>query len=279
MMEISINNEKCLRCGRCITVCPSAVFVGDKGGVPEVERAESCIACGHCMDVCKGDAIVHSEFPAEMVHEVCTDLLPTPQQLMELLRSRRSNRALTDKPVPEDALQDILEAARYAPTAENKRRVVLTVIKDMEQLKRLENSVMRLFLFLNKLLMNPVMRPLSKVLLPDLYNEAPELVRFERLWREGKRPCQCNCPMLIAFSAPSSSDFGSDDCNLAYQNASLMAESHGISQIYIGLIQTALKLMGKSKQRKLLGIPKGHKLCALMGLGVPAFRYQRYTER
>ncbi len=279
MTEIQINNEKCCRCGRCVKVCPAAVFVGDKGGVPEVERAESCIACGHCMDVCTGDAIVHSEFPAEMVHDVRTDLLPTPQQLMELIRSRRSNRALTDKPVPEDALQDILEAARYAPTAENSRRVTVTVIQDAAQLQAMEDSVMRFFLLLKKLLMNPVVKPLTKCLLPDLYKEAPELERFEKRWRAGERPCQCNGTALLAFSAPAGYDFAKDDCNLAYQNASLMAESHGVSQIYMGLIQTALQFMGQGRARRMLGLPSGHKVCALMALGMPQFRYKRYTVR
>ncbi len=278
-MEISIDNEKCRRCGRCITVCPSAVFVGRKGEVPEVKRADSCIACGHCMDVCTGDAIVHSLFPAEMVHDVRTDLLPKPEQVMELLRSRRSNRALTDKPVPEDALQDILEAARYAPTAENSRRVVVTVIQDTAQLQTLEDSVMRFFLFLKKLLMNPIVKPLTKCLLPDLYKEAPELERFEKRWRADERPCSCNGTTLLAFSAPAGYDFAKDDCNLAYQNASLMAEAHGVSQIYMGLIQTALQFMGQGKARSLLGLPKGHRACALMALGMPQFRYKRYTTR
>ncbi len=279
MTEIQINSEKCLRCARCITVCPAAVFVGGKGEVPEVERAESCIACGHCMDVCTGDAIVHSLFPAKMVHEIRTELLPTPQQLMELLRSRRSNRALTDKPVPEEVLKDILEAARYAPTAENSRRVTVTVIQDIAQLQQLEDSVMCFFLFLKKLLMNPIVKPLTKCLLPDLYKEAPELERFEKRWRAGERPCSCNGTILLAFSAPVGYDFAKDDCNLAYQNASLMAESHGISQIYMGLIQTALQFMGQSKARRMLGLSKGHKVCALMALGLPAFRYKRYTVR
>ncbi len=279
MIEIQINNEKCLRCSHCVKVCPAAVFVGSKGGVPEVERTKGCIGCGHCMDVCTGDAIVHSEFPVEMVHDVCTDLLPTPEQLMELMRSRRSNRALTDKPVPEDVLHDILEAARYAPTAENSRRVVVTVIRDAEKLQVLEDSVMRFFLFLKKLLMNPVVKPLTKCLLPDLYKEAPELERFEKRWRAGERPCLCNGTTLLVFSAPAGYDFAKDDCNLAYQNASLMAEAHGVSQIYMGLIQTALQFMGQAKARRLLGLPKGHKSCALMALGMPAFRYKRYTVR
>ncbi len=279
MAEIRIDNEKCRRCGRCITVCPAAVFVGRKGELPEVKRADGCITCGHCMDVCTGDAIIHSEFPAEMVHEVRTDLLPTPEQLMELIRGRRSNRALTDKPVPEDALQDILAAARYAPTAENSRRVVVTVIRDAEKLQALEDSVMRFFLFLKRLLMNPVVKPLTKLFLPDLYKEAPELERFEKRWRTGERPCSCNGTTLLAFSAPASYDFAKDDCNLAYQNASLMAEAHGVSQIYMGFIQVALQFMGHSKARRLLGLPKGHKSCALMALGMPAFRYKRYTER
>ncbi len=278
-MEIKITSDICVRCGRCARVCPSAIFKAEKGAEAKVVKEDGCIGCGHCVDVCQGGAIRHSLFPPEKVHEVRSELLPSPGQLMELLRSRRSNRALTQQPVPRQVLADMLEAARYAPTAENSRRVVVTVVDDDARLQALEDAVMRFFLRLSRVLMSTPLKPITRALLPDLYGEAPELKRFEARWRKGRRPCQCNCAALLVFSAPSGYDFAMNDCNMAYQNASLMAESHGVSQVYMGLIWEALKFMTDGKVRRLLGIPRGHKVCALMGVGVPAFRYPRYTER
>jgi hypothetical protein len=163
-------------------------------------------------------------------------------------------------------------------TAENSRKVVVTVLQG-EDIQAVEDATMNFFLRLAGILMSPVLRPLTKIFLRNLYNEAAELYRFERKWREGKHPCTCNGTVLLAFSAPKGYDFGWQDCNLAYQNASLMAEAHGVSQIYMGLVQMAFKNMGRKKTERLLHLPKNHKLYALMALGMPAFYYPNYSDK
>lgn len=48
----------------------------------------------------------------------------------ELLQKRRSVRAYTNQPVPDDKINRILEAARLAPTASNRQSIKLIVVKD-----------------------------------------------------------------------------------------------------------------------------------------------------
>ena len=275
---IRIDIDICKRCGRCARVCPSAVYTQEKGEVPVVRKVKNCIQCGHCVDVCEAFAIQHSDFPAENIHRVQKENIPSASSLMELMKSRRSNRTITPTPIPSEALSDIIEAAYVAPTAENSRKVKVTLLQG-EDIQAVEDATMKFFLRLANILMSPMVRPLTKLFLRDLYNEAAELYRFERKWREGKRPCTCNGTALLAFSTPKGYDFGWQDCNLAYQNASLMAEAHGVSQIYMGLVQTALKFIGRKKTERLLHLPKNHKLYALMALGMPAFYYPNYSDK
>lgn len=275
---IVIDAQQCVQCGRCVQVCPSAIYAGTKGSLIQVMRPKYCIECGHCVDVCPTNALRHESFPVEKIHCVDRSILPTPSSLMELIRSRRSNRTITDNPIPENILQDILEAARYAPTAENSRKVRITIL-NIEQIQEVEDATMSFFLGLARFLMNPVIRPITKLCIPGLYQEAPELFRFEKRWRAGERPCTCNAATLLVFSTPKGYNFGWQDCNLAYQNASLMAEVHGVSQVYMGLVQSALKYMTSKRVSHLLHLPEKHRQYAIMALGFPAFRYNKYTER
>jgi len=47
----------------------------------------------------------------------------------------------------------------------------------------------------------------------------------------------------------------------------------------MGLIQSALKFMGRRRVTQLLKLPRGHRPYALMAVGIPAFVYPKYTER
>ena len=275
---ITIDSESCKRCGHCACVCPAAVYTYDKGEVPKAVKPHHCIQCGHCVDVCEANALQHESFPPEHIHRVKRELIPSPESLMELMKSRRSNRTLTTRPIPAEALSDIIEAAYVAPTSENSRKVVVTLLEGSD-IQAVEDATMKFFLRLASVLMSPLIRPLTKIFLRNLYNEAAELYRFERRWKAGERPCTCNATALIAITAPKEYDFGWQDCNMAYQNASLMAEAHGISQIYMGLVQMAFKFIRQRKTEQILHIPHHHKLYAMMALGIPAFYYPKYADK
>ena len=55
----------------------------------------------------------------------------------EAIKTRRSVRAYQDKPVPDEVLDRVLEAARWAPSARNLQPFKLVVVKDPEMRKRL----------------------------------------------------------------------------------------------------------------------------------------------
>ena len=51
-------------------------------------------------------------------------------ETMNAILERRSTRSYMDKPVPEEALQTILDAALWAPTARNEQEIRITVMTD-----------------------------------------------------------------------------------------------------------------------------------------------------
>jgi len=243
----------------------------------ELVRPERCIGCGHCVDVCPADAVRHSLFPPQTVHPVDERLLPAPEQVELLIRSRRSNRALTPHPVPAEVLERIVAAARYAPTASNSRQVSFTLVTDPEQLRRIADFTVEVFDAAAKKLLHPVVRTLLKPLRPDLYRYAARFAEMRREHEAGEDPILRKATALLIVHTPASNRFGCEDANLACQNASLMAESLGVSQIYMGFILTAARMAGKNAFARIAGIAGRPQ--AILALGMPAFRYPKYTER
>ena len=82
---------------------------------------------------------------------------------------------------------------------------------------------------------------------------------------------------VVFIHDPRTSRFGYQDANLAYQNASLMAECLGVSQFYTGFVCSAIEQDKKGTLEKKLGIDG--KIYAGMALGMPAFRYKNYIDR
>ena len=57
--------------------------------------------------------------------------------VFECILSRRSIRSFKDEPVPDEALERILEAARWAPSAVNRQPWHFIVIRNRETLRRI----------------------------------------------------------------------------------------------------------------------------------------------
>jgi len=68
--------------------------------------------------------------------------LVPPEALLELIRTRRSIRRYQDRPVPDEMIEQLLEAARWAPSSTNSQPWEFIVVRDPE-LRRLigEHSV------------------------------------------------------------------------------------------------------------------------------------------
>ncbi|MCR5078154.1 MAG: nitroreductase family protein [Prevotella sp.] len=260
-MEISINNETCIRCGHCAVVCPAHIFQQPGKREPvSVVNPQTCIVCGHCVDACPTDSISHSAISLDTLHDINYDNLPSPEQLMELIHARRSNRSMTDRPVPQEAIDMMTEAALYAPTAANNRGVEVVTITDREQTDRIIRFTLDTF-SANADALSPVMRKV--------------VAHLRDYYEQGGDPILRNAKSLMLFT--SDHPFGAADANLAYQNASLMAQSLGVSQVYMGYVCSAIRMADPARVAEVFGTQ--HPIHAVMAFGLPAFRYKRYTER
>lgn len=275
-MKIEINTN-CTRCSKCVRVCPGKVLQQE---LPKAEvrvaMPEMCIVCGHCVAVCAENAIEHTEFPKEKVHKIDYSLYPTPEQLMLLIKARRSNRAFSKKEIPQEFLQQIIVAAYRAPTASNLQQVDITIITNFNTLHQISNFTINVFNGIVKLVDNIVGRLIFRTFLPDTYKFLPVFKKMKSEFDAGDDFILRNATAVLLIHSPKSSRFGCEDSNLAYQNASLMAESLGVAHFYTGFVCSATK-QKTGKLEKMLGIDG--KIHAGMALAMPLFKFENYVDR
>jgi ferredoxin len=110
-MMIRINQELCTACGICGHVCPRHIpETHTKITVISPERIDLCLQCGHCVAVCPKRAITVGSLSDEQFTPA-KELDIGDDQLLALMKQRRSVRRYKDTPVPRDMLQRIIEAA------------------------------------------------------------------------------------------------------------------------------------------------------------------------
>lgn len=267
---IKIDQASCTKCGKCIRVCPSMLFsINDHVSVD----SQGCIGCGHCVATCPTGSITHSDFPESSIHKIDYSALPSPEQMLLISRTRRSNRAFSKQAIPQQMLDMILEAAHRAPTASNLQQVEFTVVTDPEKLRQISRFTIDTFASIVRKLTNPLIKPILKLAMPSIYNYVPSFNRLTQEYDKGNDMVLRGATAVIFIHTPTKSRFGAQDSNLAYQNGSLMAESLGVSQFYTGFVCSAIK----QSKKELLGIPGT--IHAGMALGMPSFRFENYIDK
>ena len=241
MIKIDIR-ENCIKCGKCVAVCPVSVLSQDpKDKTIFVKRVTNCIECGQCAAVCPTRALQHSSFPATSIIDFTKEECPTIEHTMLLLKKRRSNRTFSSKEIPAQDIAKIVEAAYQAPTAHNSRDLAFTVISSPEKLKELTDFTIETYENTIKKLTNPLLKPFLKLKHPKAYHFLPLMQRLSSAYRRGNDAILRKATSVVLFHTKENDSFSLTNCNLAYQNASLMSETLGISQFYIGFLCKAIQ--------------------------------------
>ncbi len=139
---------------------------------------------------------------------------------LDLLLTRRSVRSYKPDPVPEEALDSILKAAKYAPSAMGLQKRFFTVVKD-------------------------------RVILQKAVAAAKE---NGASFIPGHMPFY-NAPAVIVVSAPEDAKYNREDAACAIMNIMLAAHACGLGSCYICSV-----LPGLQDKRIVseLGIPQGY---------------------
>ncbi|MGE0084944.1 MAG: nitroreductase family protein [Desulfococcaceae bacterium] len=157
--------------------------------------------------------------------------------LMEIIKGRRSIRKYEDKAVPEEALQQILEAVQWAPSWTNCQEWEIIVVKDPETKLKLQETIATKNPATKAIAAAPVLLAVcGKKKVSGFYNDQPS-TKF--------------------------GDWYMFDLGIATQNICLTAHSLGLGTVIVGLLD-------HDKAAAVLNVPDTHDLMVLIPLGYPA---------
>ena len=140
--------------------------------------------------------------------------------MLEFIKSRRSTRRFKNDVVPEEMIEQIVEAGRYAPSGGNSQSTHFIVIEKKEVLNKLAELAKAEFAKME--------------VTPDTYKS---LVNSINASKNGNYVFHYNCPVLIVTA--NKKDYGNNiaDCACALENMMLMANSLDLGSVWINQLR------------------------------------------
>ena len=241
-----VHEDLCIGCGQCVKDCVACCIKLENGKAHVQE--EYCIGCGHCYAICPKAAVELRGWGEGGGEAVSAPV--DADALLGMIKSRRTTRQFQDKAIPPEVLEKLLEAGRYAPTAEN-HQVVEFIILEKER-EEIERKAVKMFRSAQKMLSK--VAPWVEMLEVD-----------ERFFFKG-------APLVLLVTNKAGMDAG-----LAAGYVELMANAQGLGVLYSGFFLVVSKL--NPAIRAMLPIRKGYKLSNCMVIGYPKVQYKRVPPR
>ena len=260
---VNINLEKCTGCGLCEKDCfPRNIYMKD--GKPEFVTV-NCIRCGHCVAICPENAAEITDYDMTEVKDIGEQSI-TADDLITMIKMRRSVRHFTDKAVEPELISQIIEAGRFTPTASNRQEITFIVVEKEMQMFR-------------ALVLESLAEKGRAILSSD--NETPILKQYAQRWIDADEVYKRNpnekdivfldAPVVFLLAGDHSIDAG-----LAASNMGLIADANKLGVLYSGFIMRAL---GSEKVKNAVGVPPGKEVLTTLLVGYPAVKYRRNAPR
>lgn len=172
------------------------------------------------------------------------------KDMVEIIKTRRCVREFSEKQVPDEEIEFLIECARYAPSGFNIQPWSFLVIKNKDVMRKISEH--------GKKSMIPMLEPMKDV--------SPKARDFLVFLKTKGSDMFYNAPVLVIIFGNKNASTADYDCAMAAQNMMLAAQSKGIGSCWIGGVQPAL--MDESFLKE-LGAPEGYKAIAPLIFGYP----------
>ena len=254
-IAVHIDAGRCIGCGECVDDCFPGVLRLEEGiavvGGP-------CLECGHCVAVCPTEAASIPSYDMDDVESIEQTPALDPGELLHAVKARRSIRSYTDEQLDAAVIDDMVQAARYTPTARNRQRTKIVIVSEkLAEFKQL------------------------------LWDELPQVVEqliqerspYARTFTQMHEAYRKNGTDQLFFNAPAFFLVVTKnpwDGGLAAANMELAAVAHGAGVLHSGYLKRIIS--GNKTLESWLGI-EGKEISCCMLAGYPAVHYRRTAPR
>jgi nitroreductase len=189
--------------------------------------------------------------------------LPNAEQTALLLKSRRSIRNYKDESVTKEAIEKLLDIARYAPTGINRQPVSWITIMGKDKVHALGALIVE---WIEELL--------------AVKNQMAISFRFDRLvgaWKKGEDLICRDAPCIVIAQGVKDDPMVPQSCTIAATYLELAAYGLGLGACWAGYVNMAINM--SEKVRKFTGLSSHATAGAVMMIGYPKYRYRRIPMR
>ena len=258
MCLITVNEEKCIKCGICVVECPTGVLKLESTGPKEV-NPNVCLECGHCVAICPKEAIDNKKSPLAMQSEIEEVPKLTPEEAKNFIRARRSIRSYKSTTVPREKLMQLVDVAHLAPTASNSQGISYLIIDDKKTIELAVEECIKWF-----------------------ENDATWSKRLAGMingYRENKVDTILrDAPSIILTLADDNFYNGRENSMISLSYLELYAPSLGLGSCWAGIFEICAR-SDNSPMYKIFNIPEKKKITGVVMVGYPKYSYKRFTER
>ncbi len=288
MKQVIIDREKCTGCGVCVQVCPYRAIVLTDEGAEYI--LDNCFLCGQCQAVCPMDAVDIPQLAAKLglmsIGEGEIAVAPgtsNVEELVCLMRSRRSCRNYQNKAVELGMLEDLVKIGTTAPSGTNSQSWNFVILPTRADLQVLGGMVADYYRNLNRIAANPFLRMILKIFAGDSLGRYYRRYRDSvadalREWDEkGTDRLFHGAAAAILVTGKKNAACPAEDALLASQNILLAAHAMGLGSCLVGFVVEAMRR--DPALRRLIAINDDEEIFSVIALGYPSVSYLRPANR
>lgn len=240
---ITINEERCIQCMTCLTVCPFTVLE-EVDGMPRKIDGKYCMRCMHCGASCPTEAIFYDGKPTILEDDVPPVSDSFSKDLKNYLLRRRSYRHFNDEPVPRKLIEEALNLASWAPSAKNQHPTKWVIIESQDVIDRIMELILE---YVNKT------------------GESPEIASEMEV---GNNIVMGTATTLLLAYSRNNAVSPETDTAIAMTTAELYLQSKGIGTCWAGYLRRMVNVVPEIKEL-LPELPENNSYYGAFMLGYP----------